>query len=152
MMLCVVEIGCMVSVAATFFDHAGDNVEDCWSFGLFGNEWETARCMGKVIRVTQSGKCCLVQWPFDCTVIRVPAWSQQPVNGSNGLPECNRGPDSPHLSLLSSLLTSFTYRFLGHLSQLCNSASFLSFLFLYKTSFNAQKEIHSLSRLMPQCS
>ena len=101
----------MVSVAATLFDHAGDNVEDCWSFVLFGNEWQTPRCMGKVIHVTQSRKWCLVQWPFDCTVPGVPAWSQQPVNGSNGLPECNRGPDSPHLSLLSSLLTPFTCPF-----------------------------------------
>ena len=111
MMLGVVEVGCMVSVAATFFDHAGDNVEDCWSFVYFGNEWQTARWMGKVIRVTQSGKWCLVQWPFDGTVTRLPAWSQRPVNSSNGLPECNREPDSPHLSLLSSLLTSFTCPF-----------------------------------------
>ena len=142
MMLGMVEVGCMVSVAATFFDHAGDNVEDCWSFGLFGNEWETAQCMGKVFRVTQGGKWCLVQWSIDGTVPRVSAWSQRPVHNSNGLPERNRGPDSPHLSLLSSLLTSFTCPFLWPLSQLCNYASFLSFLFSYKTSFNAQKEIH----------
>ena len=45
----VVELGCMVSVATTFFDNAGDHAENRWSFGLFGNEWETARCMGKVI-------------------------------------------------------------------------------------------------------
>ena len=56
MMLGVVEVGCMVSVGATFCDTDGDNVEDCWSCVLFGNEWQTARCMGKVIRVTQDGK------------------------------------------------------------------------------------------------
>ena len=142
----------MVSVAGTFFDSAGDNVENRWSFGLFGNEWETARCMGKVLCVTQGGKWCHVQWSIDCTVTRVPAWSQRPVNSSNGLSECNRGPDSPHLSLLSSLLSSFTWPFFSTLCQLCNYASFLFLSFLCKTPFNAQNERYSLSRIMPQWS
>ena len=92
--------------------------------GLFGNEWETARCMGKVIRVTKDEKWCLVQWSIDGTVKRAPA-STLTLEAPPPAVQVN---DSPHLSLLSSLLSSFAWPFLVPLSKLCNYTSFLSFL------------------------
>ena len=127
----VVEVGCMVNVAATFFDDAGDHVKNRWSFGLFGNEWETARYMGKVIRVTQGGKWCLVQWSIDGTVTRIPAWSQRPVNSSNGLPE-----DQTHLTYLNC-----------HLSYLQFTLPF--FFFLYP-SLSSAIEHHSFFFFLAQ--
>ena len=121
-------VGCMVGVAATFFDIAGDHFENRWSFGLFGNEWGKARCMGKVIRVTKGGKWCLVQWSIDGTVTRAPASALT--------------LEAP--SLLSKPWTHLTYHFcllsyrificmafLVPLSQRCNYASFLSFFHFF---------------------
>ena len=96
-------VGCMVGIAATFLDIACDYFENFWSFGLFGNVWETARCMGKVIRVTKGGTWCLVQWSIDGTVTRVPASALT----QEAPPPPVQAMDSPHRSLLSSLLSSF---------------------------------------------
>ena len=103
--------------------------------------------MGKVIRVTQGGKWCLVQWSIDGSVTRVPAWSQRPVDSSNGLPE-----DQTHLTYLYCHLSYLQFTLPFFCTPLSALQSRIFLFFGAKTPFNAQNETHSLSRITPHCS
>ena len=56
----------------------------------------------------KGGKWCLVQWSIDDTVMSSCICLDDGDLSPSG-PECNTRLDSPHLSLLSSLLSSFTW-------------------------------------------
>ena len=64
-MATMVSDGCRVSVPATFFDIPGTPDVDRWSVASFGDDWDSARCSGLVLKVLQGGLFCRVRWEID---------------------------------------------------------------------------------------